>query len=295
MLSRIYVRMTTSGRFILGLLGMLLPLTGCSNKMVYNHLDWVVLEYIDDYVTLTDEQEELVEERLDVLLQWHRESELPIYLSQLQLLSTLTETQLSKPFLVAQREALTQHRYRIAQKLAPDLYALALSLSQAQQDELLKNMAKAHRKRDEKYADLNEKEIRERYQEFFVEGAEEWLGELTPAQQALIKQWSQEVTITTADWRAYRAALRQAVEELFKHKQDPHYFQQHLTRLLLDPESYHGDAFKQKLQSNVDLADGYILQIARSMNAAQWRHFHREISDWQELASELHAQIVANR
>nr|WP_257713444.1 hypothetical protein [Vibrio neptunius] len=38
-------------------------LTGCSTKFVYNNMDWLLVEYLEDFVELNDEQEELVSEK----------------------------------------------------------------------------------------------------------------------------------------------------------------------------------------------------------------------------------------
>ena len=36
-----------------------LTFTGCGTKFVYNNLDWLLIEYLDDFVELTTEQEAL--------------------------------------------------------------------------------------------------------------------------------------------------------------------------------------------------------------------------------------------
>ena len=43
----------------------LLALTGCSSKFAYNNFDWLVYWYVDDYVELTNEQEDLFDVKID--------------------------------------------------------------------------------------------------------------------------------------------------------------------------------------------------------------------------------------
>mgnify|MGYP000627303891 FL=1 len=60
----------------------LILLVGCSNQMAYNHFDWLVSWYVDDYVELNNQQEEKLQAGLNSLLVWHRQDELPVYQNQ---------------------------------------------------------------------------------------------------------------------------------------------------------------------------------------------------------------------
>ncbi len=54
--------------------------SGCSaTQLIYNRVDIVIRWYLDDYVTLTRDEQAQFDERLDDLLSWHRQEELPRY------------------------------------------------------------------------------------------------------------------------------------------------------------------------------------------------------------------------
>jgi hypothetical protein len=58
--------------------------SGCSaTQFIYNRVDIVIRWYLDDYVTLSRDQQAQFDERLDDLLSWHRQEELPGYVSLL--------------------------------------------------------------------------------------------------------------------------------------------------------------------------------------------------------------------
>ena len=62
------------------LLVFTLVLASCSaNRFLYNRADTFVRWVIDDYVDLTTEQQKQFSADLDVLLDWHRRNELPLY------------------------------------------------------------------------------------------------------------------------------------------------------------------------------------------------------------------------
>jgi len=50
-----------------------LVLTGCSSKLAYNNLDWLIYWYMDDYVELNDSQEAIFDIKLEGWIDWHRE------------------------------------------------------------------------------------------------------------------------------------------------------------------------------------------------------------------------------
>ena len=63
---------------------MLCLISGCSaTQFIYNRVDIVIRWYLDDYVSLSRDQQAQFDERLDDLLSWHRQEELPSYVTLL--------------------------------------------------------------------------------------------------------------------------------------------------------------------------------------------------------------------
>ena len=66
-------------RKILAILLLPLLLTSCTVSFTYNHLDWIIPWYVDDYVDLTRDQKKSLRQQLEPILTWHREEELVRY------------------------------------------------------------------------------------------------------------------------------------------------------------------------------------------------------------------------
>jgi len=81
---------------------MLLCLSGCSSTtFLYNRLDTLIGWYVLDYVSLSRDQRNDFDRRVDALLDWHRAEELPAYVVWLtefeeSLDEGLTEVELDK-------------------------------------------------------------------------------------------------------------------------------------------------------------------------------------------------------
>ncbi|MBE8572014.1 hypothetical protein IQR33_20895, partial [Vibrio sp. OPT46] len=74
-------------------------LAGCAKKFLYSNIDWFVLDYLEDYVSLQGEQKVLVEERLLLLADWHKKEELPLYIEHLKDLERLKASDITLNYL----------------------------------------------------------------------------------------------------------------------------------------------------------------------------------------------------
>lgn len=262
-------------------------LAGCTKKFFYNNLDWFVLEYLDDYVTLNQEQESLLEERLLFLAEWHKQEELPRYVDHLKEMETMTEEDITLNYLQKSRERFREHYNRIVSKVAPELFSLSLLLTTQQQREFLLNVQKDYKKRNAKYADKTEREVRKIVFENTEEWVTEWIGELNDDQQRYVTQFSNQVILNSPLWRNYRASIYQELEYMFDNKSNSVIYQKVFMQLMFEPESFYSDQLSQNMDHNLALVDQLTLSLSKSMTEKQWNHFRGEVAQWRELAQEL--------
>ncbi len=273
-------------RYTLMLLSILV-LVGCTKKFFYNNLDWFVGEYLDNYVTLNEPQQRLLEERLVLLTEWHKREELPRYITHLREFESIKKSEVTLSYLQRSREQIREHYERIVSKIAPDLYSLSLQLSEQQQTEFLRNVAKDHQKRNDKYADKTEQEVREIIFDKTEEWANEWIGKLSKQQSGYVKQFSHQVVLNSPLWRDYRTSIYQELEYLFENKPNDAIYQQTFMQLLFEPEKFYSEQLSANIAHNISLMDQLTLSITQSMTEKQWQHFRRTVKEWRVLAQEL--------
>lgn len=262
-------------------------LAGCTKKFLYNNLDWFVIEFLDDYVTLNKDQESLLEERLLTLSEWHKKEELPLYIDHLKELETVTKSDITLRYLQQSRDRIRDHYDRIVTKVAPDLFALSMQLSELQQREFLLNVQKDYKKRNAKYADKTEKEVREIVFGNTEDWVSEWIGDLSTEQQVYVRQFSNQVILNSPLWRNYRALIYQELEYLFENKSDSLIYQRMFMQLLFEPDSFYSEQLSENIEHNIALFDQFVFYLTQSMTDKQWNHFHNEVKDWRLLAEEL--------
>ncbi|KGY10320.1 DUF6279 family lipoprotein [Vibrio sinaloensis] len=261
-----------------------LLLVGCGTKFVYNNMDWLLIEYLEDYVDLNSDQESLIEQRVALLSEWHRSEEIPNYVEHLDELMTLDLKNLTAAQLNAQEEKLRAHTNRIVKRVAPDLAQLIHKLSDEQVDELMDNIRVRHSKYKAKYSQLNEEEVRQVYAERIAESMENWLGRLTKDQERLVEQWSNDLQITTSDWSDHQTNLRIRINQLLNQRSDLNATEREMNTLLVDSESLYSPMLRSKIEHNRDVATRYIVEIATQASDKQIEHYRKELSDWKEIA-----------
>lgn len=246
-----------------------------------------MIEFLDDYVTLNKDQESLLEERLLTLSEWHKKEELPLYIDHLKELETVTKSDITLRYLQQSRDRIRDHYDRIVTKVAPDLFALSMQLSELQQREFLLNVQKDYKKRNAKYADKTEKEVREIVFGNTEDWVSEWIGDLSTEQQVYVRQFSNQVILNSPLWRNYRALIYQELEYLFENKSDSLIYQRMFMQLLFEPDSFYSEQLSENIEHNIALFDQFVFYLTQSMTDKQWNHFHNEVKDWRLLAEEL--------
>ncbi|GEA51959.1 hypothetical protein VIN01S_27630 [Vibrio inusitatus NBRC 102082] len=266
---------------------LILALTACTAKLMYRNLDWAVLEFIEDYVTLDGDQEEILELQLNQFTQWHKTEELPRYEAQLRSLYDTDLSLVDEEFLIEQHQIFRTHIKRLANEITPELYSLSHSMSKEQIDEFLLNLTEQHNDYSEKYSQMSEREARVRYKERIEKILRRWLGTLSIEQKSIAYQWSSSIERTHQDWAAYRVETRDRVKTMFARRDDPFFYQEELTTLINNPEQGYSNELKGKLERNRALANQSILAILSTASVEQKQHFKQEVADWLELVQEL--------
>ncbi|CAK1712819.1 DNA polymerase III subunit alpha [Vibrio crassostreae] len=250
---------------------------GCGTKFAYNNISWFAVSYIEDFVSLPNSQESELEARLDSLQAWHKETQLPLYISQLEAIQSITRPDMNSAFIVDQSEQIKNHIRAIVNKFAPDVYALSMQLSPKQDSEFLKNFREKQQDYYEERLSLNDEDSRERYRNRIEERLERWLGSVSKEQKQIIYTWSQEWVNTNDSWRQYQNNTYQDLTTLMEKKSDLHIAQPIIMNLLLNNEAYYPDELESKLNKNMQTSAKFLVDIAATSSDKQWSYFMNEL------------------
>ncbi|NVN80487.1 MULTISPECIES: DUF6279 family lipoprotein [unclassified Vibrio] len=250
---------------------------GCGTKFAYNNISWFAVSYIEDFVSLSNSQESELEARLDSLQAWHKETQLPLYISQLETIQSITRPDMNSAFIVDQSEQIKNHIRAIVNKFAPDVYSLSMQLSPKQDSEFLKNFREKQEDYYEERLSLNDEDSRERYRNRSEERLERWLGSVSKEQKQIIFTWSQEWVNTNDSWRQYQNNTYQDLTTLMEKKADLHIAQPIIMNLLLNNEAYYPDELESELNKNMQTSAKFLVDIVAISSDKQWSYFMNEL------------------
>ncbi len=266
---------------------LLLSLSACTVKFVYNNLDWVVKWYVDDYITLTAEQKPIFNAHLAELLHYHRQQHLPEYASLLQDIAREADQGLTVDQIQSYQNRFGHLIEALVVEAIDPLTLLLAQMNDQQVHALQDGFDKANRSFIERFISTSEDAQRQRQAQNLAKMLQRFVGSLNTQQLAMIQRWSTEYHLmgveflqTRLGWQAQFMALLAE-----RHQAD---FKQHLHAYLLSPATQQSAVYQEKVAHNQQLMWVLLVNINSSLDAKQKQSLQRNLyklaEDFTELA-----------
>jgi hypothetical protein len=186
---------------VIALLAALALVSACSAiKLGYNNLASIAHTYLTSKVDFDSDQSALLKKSLNEIVEWHRNTELPLLASELQTarLALAAQHSVVNPVNSSQVQALNQairaSLVRTANEAAPLIAKNMLGLWPNQIQDIQKALHKSNMEYREERLMLNpEQRVRESA-ERMADRFKRWLGTLNPVQIKQIEAWAQAET-----------------------------------------------------------------------------------------------------
>lgn len=273
----------------------LATVAGCSSiKFGYNRLDWLVSWQIGKFVDLDREQKDLVAERLGEVWRWHRGTQLTLYVRDLRELAAALEKPLDSAQVQRYLETSQEHATRTMRELVPDAARVLGTLSDAQVQELLDNMAERRAERARESAGLTAEELREKAQEQTLRSFKRWAGPPTRDQQRRVVDWSHERQYAGTIWQQYEDAWATAFAEVLRQRGTPG-FEQQLGAMFDEARVPYTEEMERVAQHNRKAWIGLMADLSASLTPEQRKRLRDRIEDLATDFEELAAQAPSER
>lgn len=255
-------------RTILSLVALLL-LSACSIKTVYNNLDWVLEGMVDDYIDLTDTQEEDVDERITQLLKWHKETQLAEYVNDLKEIKIFTAKGIDDESAEIIFAKFMERWTSMKKKVAPEMAALFLMLNNKQIKALFVRLEEENKEIEEEYKQTTEEEKIIEGGAKLVENFSDWLGPLNEEQKALLISWPSRFQSTHENRLVFRAKWQAALKRVLKGDISTEEKRTRLIALTEKPEDYQSEQYKAQLVHNSKQVKALILTFGPTVTDEQ--------------------------
>ncbi len=259
---------------------LILLLTACSSRFVYNNLDWLAYWYVDDYVEFSTEQKRLFSPQVDRLLGWHRNKELPEYLGLLSRIQAAVGQSDLKPQQVnGWVDEIRAFWKALRLNGEPLFLTVAMASDEQQIDEFLKNLRDDLKKRQSKIEKNSAEKRRTRRRERLTESFSNWLSPLSADQRHQIHRLADNLQTSSEQWLEYRTRWVDELERALRSRQDSSMFKLQMERLIRDPQSLRTPEHQSHVESDQQLWVAHLIQLHRGLSEKQRTHLHKELED----------------
>jgi len=172
----------------------------------YELVPWWLNKQLSSYVTFNASQQAMLDEDLDALHEWHRQTQLPVYVAFLEKVSDRWSVENDRPDvpeMTAWRDQLIQAWQDLAKQMAPGLARIMVTLTPEQLDEIEAGFKEQAKLRDEEnQADLDatpQQRFNERVDRW-VDRAKDFFGSITELQHARLAHQARKAPEVSAWW-----------------------------------------------------------------------------------------------
>ena len=174
---------------IIGVLALAAVLGACSAiRLAYNNLPELSYWWLDGYLDFDGSQTPKVRDDLARLLEWHRRNELPKIAALLQEAETLAPGEVTPAQACAMTDRIRDRLLAVSERAEPAGTELALSLGEAQLQQLERKYAKNNADYRKDWLDRSPARVQEKRYDQFLDRFEDFYGRLSPEQRELLRQ-----------------------------------------------------------------------------------------------------------
>ncbi|RQO61024.1 hypothetical protein DBV14_05815 [Variovorax sp. KBW07] len=174
---------------IIGVLLLAASLGACSTiKLAYNNLPELSYWWLDGYLDFDGTQTPKVRDELAQLLAWHRQNELPRIAELLQEAQALAPGEVTPAQACAFADRIRERLLAVTDRAELAGTELALSLTDAQLQQLERKYAKNNATYRKDWLDRTPAQVHEKRYDQFLDRTEDFYGRLTAEQRDLLKQ-----------------------------------------------------------------------------------------------------------
>ncbi|MFT6925158.1 MAG: hypothetical protein ACJAZP_000738 [Psychromonas sp.] len=262
-------------------------LYGCTNKFVYNNMDWISKWYLDDYVELNAQQNIFLASQLNAVHYWHRHHELAEYRNQLVKFSDdLKQLPISTEKLQAHLHSIEMHWQRLRRKGSYYLSQMAPLLNAQQVNYLFDYLEQKNQHRLQQFKAQSLQEYNNKKYQRIVDFIEDRLGSTTVRQKSFVQHFVSKSELTQVEYVAYVRRYQQALRSTFE-SENPRTLRVELNKLLNDSSKFMTPEYKQKSNENRQLAMQLLFEISSTLTEKQLLHLRTEIKDLIRLIDKL--------
>lgn len=269
-------------RIVRAVLAMLAgcALAACSNStmtrlaysnaaLAYSNAGSALAWMVDDYVDMTDAQEEWVRERTARLMEWHRKEELPRARKVLEAMLAKGDKPYTAEELATLQGEVRGFYLRVMGRLVPDMAEFLAATDAEQLGRIEKKLAKDNHEFLKESVRGTPEERRKRRAHRFIGHLEAWIGPLDDAQRQVVASAYGDVPDFTEEMIGERRYRQAEVVALVKSKATKPEMEPQLRRLFVDMDSWRRPEYRDQVRERDAKLQEAVAAISAKLSTKQ--------------------------
>jgi len=259
------------------LLVALIFLSACSSTtLLYNRLDTLIGWYVDDYVTLDKTQRDSFDVRLDALLAWHREEELPRYIDFLGRFDAQLNQSLSAEQLDGFFSEIAAAADRLQFRIEDLLIDFGATLRPEQREEFFQALRREQDEQREEWLARTDEAYYQDIEDRLAKNLVRVMGRLNKEQRGQIAAAARQYQRLDALWLAERERWLGQVESLAV-PGSPGWVDE-VRAILTNRDGHRAPDYAQRFEHNTRLTQQLIGTLINGRTEAQDRKLRRKLA-----------------
>ena len=252
-------------------------LTSCSTlSLTYNFADWLLYWKIDRYFDLSSQQKPQLQTQISQFHSWHRQEEIPRYVSFLQTIHNHWQDGLNQEEL----DDLFQQYHRLKARLGTRLASESIGFLTTVHSQQIQHLERAIQIENQELLDQigEDPDVRKAKRvDSVLEWLEEWLGHIRVSQRQRITQLITEFPDTTESWLQYRKYRQQELIMLLKSHADSSVIQRQIREWFIIPPKTTPRTYVSAVQESRQALKNTILTIDQMVTPDQRDHVSQRL------------------
>ena len=253
---------------------------GCSPRVLYPKLDWLIPWYVDDYISLDRSQSRHVSSRLAHQLDWHCRTQLPQYAEFLRNMrrDVVSSNQpLTMERLEIYNTRLTRHWYALLWQIGPEIIDILVSASDDQIAELFDNLERENREMEIELTEQSPQQITRNRQKRMQKRLSYWFSDLTAPQKQALAEWSTTLNPIAMDRIAHRRKVQDAAKRLLDHRGTSVEFEAEFLELFTNTRELRTENYQRKIDMNTERTLALLVDVSSTLTPEQKTHFSNRL------------------
>jgi hypothetical protein len=257
-----------------------LLLSACSRiQLAYNNLDWLLPHYLGSYMPLSDDQDGLLEARVENFLHWHCSTQVSGYAQLLREADNRFRSgSLTRTELESFNNRIQQAWTGILQQGGPAIAEILLTADDTQVRELFEGFDKRNKEWLEDFEDTSDEELREDYRERMGKELQRWFGKLNSGQEQVLVSWSRQFQPLGLEGLAVRQRWQSRLREIMDRRENPEAFQRDIAELMSNPGALRTPAYQQRINHNREATIDMLYSVIRQLSDVQKHHLQQQVN-----------------